>query len=286
MINTSETPQFFSGLELSRRLERAEAHGNAKFVEARARVYPHCGAQWIEVAGTSAMFDGAASPITQTFGLGLFETCTSAALEKIESFFKERGAPVYHEISPLAGLELAALLHERGYQPVEFTSVMYRPIRASIDFARTRNENIRVRSITAREGELWAQTTVKGWSHLPELSGYLSELGPIRAQLEDSASFLAELHGQAIAAGALSLCGGVALLAGACTIPEARKQGAQLALLDHRLRYAAEQGCDLAMMCAQPGSASQRNAERQGFRIAYTRIKWQLTRACHSEGKL
>jgi hypothetical protein len=29
------------------------------------------------------------------------------------------------------------------------------------------------------------------------------------------------------------------------------------------------------MMCAQPGSASQRNAERQGFRIAYTRIKWR-----------
>jgi len=40
---------------------------------------------------------------------------------------------------------------------------------------------------------------------------------------------------------------------------------------------AESQGCDLAMMCAQPGSASQRNAERQGFRIAYTRIKWQLS---------
>jgi hypothetical protein len=30
------------------------------------------------------------------------------------------------------------------------------------------------------------------------------------------------------------------------------------------------------MMCAEPGSSSQRNAERQGFRIAYTRMKWQL----------
>jgi hypothetical protein len=30
------------------------------------------------------------------------------------------------------------------------------------------------------------------------------------------------------------------------------------------------------MMCAQPGSASQRNAERHGFRIAYTRTKWRL----------
>jgi hypothetical protein len=32
-------------------------------------------------------------------------------------------------------------------------------------------------------------------------------------------------------------------------------------------------------MCAAPGRASQRNAERQGFRIAYTRIKWKLA-AC------
>ena len=70
---------------------------------------------------------------------------------------------------------------------------------------------------------------------------------------------------------------GVALLAGASTVPEGRRQGAQLALLDTRLRFAASQGCDVAMMCTAPGSTSQRNAERNGFRIAYTRTKWQLS---------
>ena len=38
---------------------------------------------------------------------------------------------------------------------------------------------------------------------------------------------------------------------------------------------AAAQGCDIALMGALPGSGSQRNAERHGFRIAYTRIKWK-----------
>ena len=76
---------------------------------------------------------------------------------------------------------------------------------------------------------------------------------------------------------------GVALLAGASTIPEGRQQGAQLALLESRLRHAAEKGCDIAMMCAAPGSASQRNAERQGFRIAYTRIKWSLLRPLRND---
>jgi hypothetical protein len=42
------------------------------------------------------------------------------------------------------------------------------------------------------------------------------------------------------------------------------------------MRYAVEHGCDIAMMVTLPGSDSQRNAERKGFRIAYTRTKWQL----------
>jgi hypothetical protein len=91
-----------------------------------------------------------------------------------------------------------------------------------------------------------------------------------------SPSFLAEIDGQPIATGMLTIHDGVALLAGASTIPEARRQGAQLALLEARLRFGAEHGCDIAMMGALPGSASQRNAERHGFRIAYTRIKWRI----------
>jgi hypothetical protein len=55
-----------------------------------------------------------------------------------------------------------------------------------------------------------------------------------------------------------------------------RRRGLQGALLEARMRYAQEHGCDLAMMVAEAGSESQRNAERQGFRVAYTRMKWKL----------
>lgn len=51
---------------------------------------------------------------------------------------------------------------------------------------------------------------------------------------------------------------------------------AQTALLRARLRYAADRGCTVATVGALPGSQSQRNAEKQGFRVAYTRTKWQL----------
>src|SRR6516162_7493339 len=108
MEAAGEGPPLFSDLALSRRLERAEGRASADFVEARARVSPHSGARWTEVAGTYAMFDGVASPITQTFGLGLFQKPTRADLEAIEQFFRERGAPVFHEVSPLADLTVLA----------------------------------------------------------------------------------------------------------------------------------------------------------------------------------
>jgi GNAT superfamily N-acetyltransferase len=273
---TSEDTFPFSDLALARRLERAEAHSNARFVEARAKLFPESGARWIEVAGAYAMFDGASSPLTQTFGLGLFEPVTSAEMEALEEFFRARGAPVSHEISPLADPALLALLNERGYQPVEFTSVMFRPIQRGIHLAAPRQERIQVRLIREGEQELWTHTAARGWGEFGELADFVLEAGQIITRREAALSFLAELDGQAIATGALSLGAGVALLAGASTVPEGRKQGAQLALLESRLRYAADQGCDLAMICAQPGSASQRNAERHGFRIAYTRIKWRL----------
>ncbi|HEX8128841.1 MAG TPA: GNAT family N-acetyltransferase [Pyrinomonadaceae bacterium] len=267
----------FADRELARRLERAEGQTNAEFVETRARLFPDSGAEWIEVAGAYAMFDGATSLITQTFGLGMFQEVTGAEMDTLESFFRERGAPVLHEVSPLASAGLLALLNERGYQPVELSSVMYRPISLEAqDLPAARNAHINVRVIGEDEHELWARTAMRGWSEFAEFADQIHQLSIIGAKRAGASSFLAELDGQPIATGGIGICDGVVLLAGASTVPEGRRQGAQLALLGSRLRFAAERGCDIAMMCAEPGSTSQRNAERHGFRIAYTRIKWRL----------
>ncbi len=266
----------FADLELSRRLERAEALSNSRFVDARARLAPGCGATWVEIAGARAMFDGPASPMTQTFGLGLFQPTTAADLEAIEAFYAERASPVFHEVSPLADAGLPVLLSERGYRPFEYSSVLYRPIGASGAQVAPApgSAKVTVRLIEKGEEELYAGISAQGWSEFG-VSDLILELGRVNALVDGLRLFLAELDGKPIAAGALGLCDGVAHLAGASTIPSGRKQGAQLALLDHRLRYGAEHGCTVALMAALPGSGSQRNAERNGFRIAYTRMKWQ-----------
>lgn len=259
---------------LACRLERAEGVANARFVEARARLMPESGARWIEVAGAYAMYDGPRSPCTQTFGLGLFQKPADADMDALEAFFEERGAPVMHEVSPLGDRSLALMLNQRGYHPIEFSSVMYRPLSTRVRQAA--ETPVRARLVGEDERELWVRTVTEGWREYTEMADLTEELMRVSAARQDGLSFLAELDGRPIAAGALAIHGGVALLAGASTIPEWRYRGAQRALLECRLEYARDAGCDLAMMCAEPGSASQRNAERQGFRIAYTRIKWEL----------
>jgi GNAT superfamily N-acetyltransferase len=223
------------------------------------------------------MFDGAESPVTQAFGLGVFAEVSDADLDRLESFFFDRGAGCHVEISPLAGVYLTRRLVERGYLPEEQSNVLFQPLPREQPGAA--NPDIQVRVSPPEESALWGEIALQGWSdEAPEIVDYLRSMAPVIAAREDSVPFLAEHEGQAIACAALCLHEGVAVLAGACTIPAARRRGAQRALLDARLAWAAERGCDVASVVTQPGSSSQRNAQRQGFRIAYTRTKWVLNR--------
>jgi GNAT superfamily N-acetyltransferase len=263
----------FADIELARRLERAEGRACVEFAEARRRLFPESGTEWMECGGAFAVYGGVESPITQTFGLGIFEELTAATLDEMERFFFERGAAANHEVSPLAGVAALRLLCDRGYRPIEISSVMWRPTepRQAADCGR-----IRVRAIGSDEAPLWADVSARGWTHQhPELLDFLLGFGVIAARRQRSICFLAEYDGTPGAAGALSIDNGVALFAGAATVPELRRRGLQAALLEERLGYAHEQGCDLAMMVAEAGGESQRNAERKGFRVAYTRVKWQ-----------
>lgn len=227
------------------------------------------------MSGTYAIFDGVGSPLSQTFGLGLFSPPTPAQLDELESFFRDRGAEVFHEVSPLADPAVLTVLPERGYRPVELTSVMHMRLTTRGAPAREAPSELVVRTVTKDEADVWAETAARGWGDTPELAAFVRELGSVTAQSRGTVCFVAEWAGQPIAAAALGIHDGVALLAGASTDPAFRGRGAQAALLDARLRHAVSTGCDIALMGAAPGSGSQRNAERQGFRIAYTRIKWQ-----------
>ena len=227
----------FADLALSRRLERAEALSNARFVESRARVFPPSAACWIEVAGAYALFDGAASPATQTFGLGMSQLPEAGDMDRIEAFFTQRGAPIYHEVSPLADDKLAPMLTARGYTPFEFTSVLYRPIdHAGLKPCATAEEDvthgsgvapgvkpstvaqrsgvaqgfspaISVRLVAKADVEIFAQTSAAGWSHAG-IDEFILQMAQVNAASEGVSLFLAEADGRPIATAAVSMVEG------------------------------------------------------------------------------
>lgn len=260
--------------ELARRCERAEGAIGASFVEVRRRLSPQAGAAWHDYAGTYAIFDGATSPMSQSFGLGLFAPVTPELLDSIEAFFLERGGIPMHEVSPFAGVEAFALLVDRGYRPIDLSTVLVRPL-AEIDDP-TPIPGLVARAMTGADRAVWIETAVRGWSSEPETAQIIRDLSEGVVENPVMTNFLVERAGVPIATGSLGMHAGVALAAGASTIPEGRGLGAQGLLLASRLAEARGRGCDVALMLATPGSTSQRNAERRGFRVAYTRTKWQL----------
>src|SRR5690606_3731972 len=144
-------------LALARRLERAEAMANAASIESRRAVHPEVGADWIDIAGVYAMFDGPDSPLTQTFGLGLFEPFLEREFDQVERFFASRGATTSHEVSSFAAPETLNLLGVRGYSPIEASAVLVRPttIRDAPDAG-----PVTVRAIGADEAHTWCRISV------------------------------------------------------------------------------------------------------------------------------
>jgi len=252
---------------MAQKLERAEAENAAAFIDARGGE-----ACWERIGGAWALFDGPGSPLTQAFGLGLFEPASAAIVERIERFFEVRAAAVDLEVSPLAGVGTYALLARRGYTPVELSTVLYRPRSETPEWTGA----ITVGIAGPKDYDTWARVSADGWmSEAPEYKDFFLDLGRVSARRAGSTAWLAYLDGHAVAAASLSIHGPAAHMAGASTVPAARGRGAQNALLAARLRHAWAQGCEMAVMGTAPGSASQRNAERNGFLVAYTRTKWR-----------
>ena len=78
-----------------------------------------------------------------------------------------------------------------------------------------------------------------------------------------------------VATGALHMCGPVAWVGVASTVPGHRRRGAQSALLSHRLQLAAADGASRVMSKVEPGSGSERNLRRAGFEPAYGVVQWR-----------
>jgi len=261
-------------LQLARRVELAEAEAARACAEGMRRMDPDAPAAWGEFAGGIAVFTGKDSPITQAVGVGLDGPVAEADIDALERFFRDRGATVALEVCPLAGLEFYGLLAKRGYRLVEVSNVLVRSLGGEVFSAPPPHVTMRIAEQS--EAAFWTRTVAEGFAEQFPVTPPLLEVMEGFFRRPGATCFLAYVDGEVAGGGVVSRHKGVAGLFGASTLPAFRRRGVQSALLAARLSWAQEHGCNLAASIALPGSASQRNIERAGFQVAYTRTKMLL----------
>ena len=260
----------FVDMDLARRLEVA---GHATPGAEQSSAPAHNGKERIFVGGGIAVFAGVNSPVTQAEGLGLNGPVSDEEFERLEDFFRNRGSAVFIEVCPMADPKFVEALGKRGYRIVEFSNVLIREIQAGEKYASTPG-GITIRKPAPDEKRLFAETMARGFADYFEVTEEL--IASTQGFFSGPAvrPYIVFVEGKAVAAGTLTLRNGVAGLLGSSTLPEFRRRGIQSALIGVRLEDARAAGRDLAMSMTLPGSGSQRNLERQGFRVVYTRTKF------------
>jgi len=257
-------------LFLARRLESTDAWVSLLSAQIHAQLHPAGGALAEPLGGGYAVFTGVGSPLTQATGLGMKGPVTEGDMERLEAFFEVRGSPTQIDLCPLADATLIEQLSLRNYLLRDFSSMLVRPLKeGSIRLPPA--GALSVQQCTAGEDDLWARTVAQGFAENLFVSDESILVLKSLFHRPDSVCLIAWLDGRPVGGGALAMHEGVAALYGASTLPSYRRRGVQKAIILTLLSRAVEGGCDVAYTLTRPGSVSQRNVERQQFRVAYTR---------------
>jgi ribosomal protein S18 acetylase RimI-like enzyme len=256
---------------LARRLEACEEMPQVFYARVFQKTRAEIGAAEEEICGGHMIFAGLGSPIGRATSLGLDRPFTVEDLNRVERFYLSHHAPAQVDLCPLHDPTVFEMFKERGYGIAELNNVLYRRLDreerfpappAGCEIRRGRPEEAR---------ELGGIVEHAFFPDGPP-EAFKDLLTPLY-QMEGALTFSASIEGKMAACGAGLVIPehGIFAVCGAGTAIEFRGRGLQTALLRTRLAAAAEAGCEYAVVVTQGGTASQRNCERLGFRVAYSK---------------
>ena len=238
----------------------------------------------LEVGGGTAVYVGPGSVLNGTSGLGFRGPVSSAQIVEIETFFAERGEAATIEVCPLADHSLTTELGRRGWVPDEFENVLYLALdeigpedgapACGPDELWPVDLRVSTRVVEPDERALWADVMARGFAE-GEPTAIERETATIVSGRDDLIYVLGLLDDEPAGTGQLGIRRHVAHFNSDSTLSRFRGRGIQSALLRARIWLAKAADCELAVIEAEPGSRSQRNMERLGFRVAWTNITFR-----------
>lgn len=264
------TPPAFLDHAFSARLEGAEARHLGLSVAALQQRHPERPAAVIHVGGGTASFLGPGTSISRAAGLGMSGPVAAEDLDALEDFYRSRGIPAKVLVSPFADPGLLEQLGERGFRLLELDSMLARSILPADRFAPA-DPAIAVREADKSEAAAWVRSSLHGFTGSDVVSEDAAAIYESAFQVATSHYFFASIDGVVADTGAVDAQDGAVHFFATSTVPAFRGRGVQSALFQARLGYAQAKGHDLGFLRTYPGSGSQRNAERAGFRPIYSR---------------
>lgn len=257
---------------LARRLESCEEMPQVMYARLFQKTRPDLGAAEKEICAGHMIFAGLGSPIGRATGAGLDRPFTAEDLDRIEAFYRAHHAPSQVDLTPMHETSVFEMFKERGYAIAELNNVLYRKLDPAEIFPSPPAECEIRRSLLE---EANAAGTIVENAFFPD--GAPKAFGGLIApfyQMDRALAFVASVDGKLVACGAGLVIPEhrVFALCGAGTLAEFRRRGLQTALLRARMAAAVEAGCEYAAVVTQGGTISQRNAERLGFCVAYSKV--------------
>jgi ribosomal protein S18 acetylase RimI-like enzyme len=189
----------------------------------------------------------------------------------VEAFYRRHGAPSQVDVTPLHEPAVFEMFKQRGYAIAELNNVLWRPL-TRVDKPHF-PEGIGIRRGRPEEASEFASILARCFQeYLNPPQGFERMLAPLY-QMAGVITFVASAEEKpvAVAAGLVIPEHKVLALFGAGTLLDYRRRGIQAALLQMRMHAGAEAGCEIAVVVTQGGTVSQRNCERLGFCVAYSK---------------
>jgi hypothetical protein len=256
----------------ARRLESVEEMPQVLYARTFQKTRPEIGAAEQEICGGHMVFAGLGSPIGRATGVGLDRPFTAGDLNRVEDFYRAHQAPSQVDLCPLHEPAVFELFRERGYAIAELNNVLYRRLDSEEKFPPP-PLGCEIRSSRLAEAEA-AGAIVEG-AFFPDGApeAFRGLIAPFY-QMQGALPFVAGIDGRLVACGTGLVIPEhrVFALCGAGTLADFRGRGLQTALLRARMVAAVKAGCEHAVVVTQRGTISQRNAERLGFCVAYSKV--------------
>ena len=185
----------FVDKEFARRTESAEEIPQVRYAQLYRKLRPEIGAAYEEICGGHMVFAGVGSPIGRAIALGFDGKVSAADLDRVEEFYRSRGAAAQVDVSPLNDLSLLELLKQRGYAIWELNQVLYRELKdlATIE---VKLADARIRPGKPEEADLFADVVVRSFFPDGNAPENIREALTALFQMQGALPFVAEVEGR------------------------------------------------------------------------------------------